>query len=129
MPKIFASREEMTQPISLPLRADIQSTPLGSKASSRSPASNSGIARVSWNDEKRSPGKKDIEDYLLTYLLLHPDSTKVEMRMSKCSAFVFCSSEEGASTSKRASYVRTVRYLRISMGIQTAIWRHTPLID
>ena len=119
----------MAQPMYIPARADIQSTPLVSKASSRSPASNSGIARVSWNDEKRSPGKKDIEDYLFTCLLLHRASTKVEMRLSRRSAFVVCSSEEGASTNMRASYVHTVRYLRISMGMQTAIWQHTPLID
>ena len=102
--------EEMTQPISLPARSDTPSAPLGSKVSSHSPASNSGIARVSWNDEERSPAKKDIEDYLFTYLWLHRASTKVEMRTSRRSAFVVCSSEEGASTSKRASYVRTVRY-------------------
>ena len=86
----------MTQPISLPARVDIPSAPLGSKASRHSPASNSGIARVSWNDEKRSPGKKDIEEYLVKDLLLRPTSTKVEMRLSRRSAFVLCDRKEGA---------------------------------
>ena len=59
-------------------------------------SSNSGVARVSWKEDERSPAKKDIEDYLLKDLLLSPTSTKVEMRLSRRSAFVLCDREEGA---------------------------------
>ena len=99
MAKLLASREEMTQRISLSARAYMQTFPLVSNASSRSPASNSRIARVSWNDEKRSPEKKDIEDYLVKRVMLLRASTKVEMRLSRRSAFVVCSSEKGTPTS------------------------------
>ncbi len=44
----------------------------------------------------RSPAKKDIEDYLVKNLMLRRTSTKVEMRLSRRSAFVLCSSDEGA---------------------------------
>ena len=88
----------MTQPRSMPARVAASTAPLFSLAGSSSPACKNytDVVRVSWNDEGRSPAKKDLEDYLVKYLLLHPTSTKVEMRLSRRSAFVLCGSEEGA---------------------------------
>lgn len=91
--------EEITQPVSMPARFAVSTAPvlLGPTPSPASNhTSNSGVVRVSWRDERRSPAKKDIEDYLLNVFLLRPASTKVEMRLSRRSAFVFCDSEEGA---------------------------------
>ena len=82
----------MTQPM-IRCRIPAWTAPLVSEASSHSPACNSGIVRVSWNDEERSPAIKDIKDYLLKDLILLPNSTKVEMRLSIRSAFVLCDRE------------------------------------
>ena len=62
-------------------------------------SSNSGVARVSWKEDERSLAKTDIEEYLLKDLLLRPTGTKVEMRLSRRSAFVLCDRKEGAQTS------------------------------
>ena len=94
--RISTSGEEMAEPISTPAR-DATSTGtvlrLALPGPSSSPASNTGIVRVSWNNEERSPAKDDLKNHLLKHLLLR--RTRVEMRLSRRSAFVICDSEQG----------------------------------